>query len=391
MKTPFLSICTLAIITTTILLFSCSKSSDNTTPPSCTDGIQNQGELGVDCGGPCTPCTNLTNHLVFEKYIGAASTNEFGNSIIQLANGGYMIAGSTLYKTDTAGVGAVFTNINCYSVMTTADNNYIVAGAVAGNYYKIGSTGVPIWTKTVSANALLNFIYQTPADGGNIGVGRYINSLMVVKTDASGNILWSKQMSDTSEGREIRQTTEGGYIIVGTKVSGANHDSDFMAYKLDAAGNLLWVKNFGLAGTTEKGYSVKATADGGCIMAGVSSTGNGDLQLIKLDAAGNTKWSNTYGSASQPDYGYSVQVTADGGYIAAGLTYSYGVGVPAASNALVVKVDANGMAQWTESYGGTGNEWATCIQQTSDKGFVLTGYGNYNGSKADMYLVKMKF
>ncbi len=28
--------------------------------PSCFDGIQNQGEEGVDCGGPCRPCTTLT-------------------------------------------------------------------------------------------------------------------------------------------------------------------------------------------------------------------------------------------------------------------------------------------------------------------------------------------
>src|SRR5690606_2026481 len=27
--------------------------------PSCSDGIQNQGETGVDCGGPCpNPCTD---------------------------------------------------------------------------------------------------------------------------------------------------------------------------------------------------------------------------------------------------------------------------------------------------------------------------------------------
>jgi len=30
-----------------------------TTPPTptCSDGIQNQGETGIDCGGPCTACT----------------------------------------------------------------------------------------------------------------------------------------------------------------------------------------------------------------------------------------------------------------------------------------------------------------------------------------------
>ena len=28
-------------------------------PPTCTDGIQNQGEAGIDCGGPCPACTDI--------------------------------------------------------------------------------------------------------------------------------------------------------------------------------------------------------------------------------------------------------------------------------------------------------------------------------------------
>ena len=30
-------------------------------PATCSDGIQNQGETGVDCGGPCPPCTLYTH------------------------------------------------------------------------------------------------------------------------------------------------------------------------------------------------------------------------------------------------------------------------------------------------------------------------------------------
>ncbi len=33
---------------------------DNTPAATCSDGIQNQGETGIDCGGPCTSCpTNV--------------------------------------------------------------------------------------------------------------------------------------------------------------------------------------------------------------------------------------------------------------------------------------------------------------------------------------------
>jgi len=40
--------------------------------PTCTDGIQNQGETGIDCGGPCAPCpctgTNVTVSITFDNY-----------------------------------------------------------------------------------------------------------------------------------------------------------------------------------------------------------------------------------------------------------------------------------------------------------------------------------
>lgn len=36
--------------------------------PSCTDGIQNQGETGIDCGGPCSPCAPPSNTLLLAAY-----------------------------------------------------------------------------------------------------------------------------------------------------------------------------------------------------------------------------------------------------------------------------------------------------------------------------------
>lgn len=47
----------------------------NDTPPSnesCNDGIQNQGETGIDCGGPCAPCQEPCNlNLVCEYRVNA--------------------------------------------------------------------------------------------------------------------------------------------------------------------------------------------------------------------------------------------------------------------------------------------------------------------------------
>ncbi len=46
-----------------LLLASCSKSLDEATA-TCFDGIQNQGETAIDCGGPCTgACPTCTDGI----------------------------------------------------------------------------------------------------------------------------------------------------------------------------------------------------------------------------------------------------------------------------------------------------------------------------------------
>ena len=48
------------------LAFVASCSDDDSIPtndPTCTDGIQNGDETGVDCGGSCTPCSSATQDL----------------------------------------------------------------------------------------------------------------------------------------------------------------------------------------------------------------------------------------------------------------------------------------------------------------------------------------
>ncbi len=63
--------------------------------PSCTcdDGILNQGEEGVDCGGPCPnvcpPCTNLTLNLVLDDYPEETSWRVELNGAIVASGGSY--------------------------------------------------------------------------------------------------------------------------------------------------------------------------------------------------------------------------------------------------------------------------------------------------------------
>ncbi|MFZ8835352.1 MAG: T9SS type A sorting domain-containing protein [Candidatus Caldipriscus sp.] len=134
-------------------------------------------------------------------------------------------------------------------------------------------------------------------------------------------------------------------------------------------------------------YSVQQTSDGGYIVAGYTGSfgaGGWDIFLIKTYANGNVEWAKTYGGTGD-DWAYSVQQTSGGGYIVAGYTWSFGAG----SDILLIKTDADGNIQWAKTYGGTNKDGATSVQQTSDGGYILAGWTySFSADGASIFLIK---
>ena len=154
------------------------------------------------------------------------------------------------------------------------------------------------------------------------------------------------------------------------------------------APDTLWTRTYGGA-NDEIGYSVQQTSDEGYIIAGFTRSfgaGDQDVYLIKTDSKGDTLWTKTYGGIGD-EYGRSVQETSDKGFIITGTTNSYGAGV---WDVYLIKTDSLGDTLWTKTYGGIYSDGGCSVQQTNDAGYIIVGYIRpYATDIRYIYLIKI--
>lgn len=370
------------------------------------DSNSNDGDVSGNHGNQDFWIVKLdgSGNIQWQKSLGG-TLREIANSVQQTQDGGYILAGTSISLD-----GDVTGNL--------LETNFWIV--------KLNSTGNIQWQKTLGGNGQdrANAIQQT-SDGGYIVVGEtsspdgdvtgYHSNIdyWIVKLDSLGNIQWQKALggSLSDRGYSVQQVSDGGYIVAGDSTSSdgdvtVNHGAqDFWIVKLNSTGNILWQKSLG--GTlNDSAKSIQQTSDGGYIVAGETNSTNGnvvgnhgtfDYWITKLDSNGNLQWQKTLGGSSY-DFIGSIDQTFDNGYIIAGssmssngdLTENHGI-----YDYWVVKINAAGTLQWQKSLGGSQNENANAIQQTSDGGYIVAGsatsnnddvMGNHGGS--DFWIVK---
>lgn len=330
-------------------------------------------------------------------------------------------------------------NANC--VRQTSDGGYIIAGSsnstdgdVSGNHgdadywiVKLSSAGSIEWQQSLGGS---NFEYAfsiaetasgqyvvagyTYSSNGDVTGFHGSNDYWIVKLSVSGAIIWQKCFGGAFyEGTQsFQQTTDGGFIIAGGSNSSdgdvtANYgNADYWIIKLDTAGSIVWQKNFG-GSDYEGAYSVQQTSDGGYIIAGNSSStngditvnhGNNDIWIIKLNSSGSLLWQKSFGGSAD-DYAYSIKQTSDGGYIVAGSSNSTDGDITAShgnDDAWMIRLNASGNLIWQKCFGGSQNDYAYSVSQTNDGGYIMAGYtestdGDVSGNHgfSDYWIIKM--
>jgi hypothetical protein len=331
---------------------------------------------------------------------------QWARVVQQTSEGGYVLTCVpwTLLKVDDMGnrQWEYSYNLDCFHIVQTQDGGYALTGYQNDSLLlvKTDENGIILWTRTYggSPSDEGDCLQQTP-DGGYIILGyrqydkveKDSTFLWLIRTDSMGDTIWTFTRYD-ADGRFVIVTADSGYVVTGnTEHLDVAVDMDILLFKVDDEGNLEWEKTYGW-GRHDVAHSVYQTSDGGYALFGWTRsfrppTDEGsDFLIFKTDEEGDSMWMQIYGD-TDVNYAYSGQQTIDDGYVVLGTTTARGAGE---SDIWLVRMNSAGDTLWTRTYGGPMREKGYFIQQTSDTGYIFTGYTESFGAGAwDAWLVKV--
>jgi hypothetical protein len=269
---------------------------------------------------------------------------------------------------------------------------------------KADSVGKELWRRNLaladsSYYSAFTSVVETD-NGGYIATGRSWDNvsayqMLVARFTSDGNLLWQKKYGGSGDdaGYEIIEDAKGGFVIVGWSASN-NGDvtlnkggNDVWVLKIDEAGNIVWSKLYG-GSDIDQGYSVVQANDFGFIVAGTTSSTNGDLSginssggagawLFKTDNTGNFIWKNVYRGQLGNSSFHAVKIANDNSVILTGTDY---ITSPPGSQfsynleLLVAKASMqNGSIIWAKTFGGMESDYGYSIQPLLDNSILVSG------------------
>ncbi|NQV02962.1 MAG: T9SS type A sorting domain-containing protein [Bacteroidia bacterium] len=341
-------------------------------------------------------------------------------SILQTPDGGYLITGSCvpngmisaidvlLLKTDDEG------NISWtkyfdkgyveegHSLDYTSDGGYIIGGRHVPFLnppdtlkcdtwiLKINADGDTLWSRTIddTESDYCTSIRET-SDNGFILAGtvdskhayppncyldinnHYTSKARLIKTDDQGYTQWSKTYLEGSYGSWVESTSDGGYVMVGTVVSG--QQTNILLIKTDATGDTLWTRLIGATDSIEFGRCVRELPDGYIVAGHCGVTSGSDLCdgiLVKTTLTGEILWKKKMGGIHGDSWNM-IEVTQDGGFFLIGITNAewyihYG-------DMWVSRTNASGNILWEDIFDILGSDYAWCGIQNTTGNYIVAG------------------
>ena len=320
---------------------------------------------------------NPEGDTLWTKVYGYESGYDNARHVEKSSDGGYIIVGKTDYGTLSVKESEVW-------------------------LLKTDESGDTLWTKTFNFSNYGDYGYwvQETSDGGYILTGETgvldptdaTTNLFLIKTDSVGNTDWEKVYGgpEGDEGSCVLETSNGGYLVAGH--SNTEGGGGIWLLRTDETGDTLWTRGFKLTSSRQ----IIQTSDQGYVIIGSvhrSDPYESDVFILRIDSLGNQVWLRTYGGDDY-DWGYDGEQTADGGYIIVATTESFAHDPHAdATDVWLLKTDSLGDTLWTRFYG---ENWVTAgasMAITPDNGYIMTGltrdWEGVNTGLRDIWIMKV--
>jgi hypothetical protein len=315
--------------------------------------------------------TNFTGNIIWDKAYGGDEIN-WAEDFISTKDKGYAIAG----------------------YMTVPENNDYNLMLI-----KVDSLGHLQWMKDYGGSNwdLGHSLVETPDSGFIIAgetfsYGNGNNDVFLIRTDKNGDSLWSKYYGGANEdiGYDINTCHDGNYIITGITNSFGKGGYDVYLLKTDASGDTLWTRTFGDT-LDDKAFAGIETKDHGFALAGSTLNFGAkamDGMLLKIDSTGSKEWLRFYGGTENEEFYDVIQNNQNQNFFMAGYTETYGYA--GTKDFYMVMADPGGWFIFGKTFGGDWTDVAYSCITTSDKGYAAIGSTESMGpGLSNILLVKM--
>lgn len=330
--------------------------------------------------------------LLWIKTTGIAAGQSQGTGIIigkddYLYITGYFFDTLLLEKT-------VLTSIGNQDVfLTKYDLNGGIQWAVSG-----GGTGSNL-SRSVSVDKISGNIYITGSFSGTAHFGSKEvktvggDDIFLISYDPSGSVLWAKNFGSAKDdaGFGVTCSNTGDVVLTGAFSDTANFGgkkliakgrTDIFIAKYNSEGDLQWVQQ---AGDTAYGDKPAIVTDntGNIYVTGrfyfntpgvvPGCDGIGNIYIAKYSKTGVKQWMKCAGNGGE-ESGDAIAVDSSGYiYVTGGYDFTINFGSGKILNsglidAFIVKFNSDGVAQWTDHAGSTGDDYGTSL--------ALDGTGN---------------
>jgi hypothetical protein len=381
--------------------------------PSCIDGVQNQGETGIDCGGPCAPCATCNDGIQNQGESGIDCSGPCDPCV-----GGVHVWSRGLGSSNTATGFGVWESVT--AVATDAAGNVYATGSINGTtdfgggpiniaggddvfVVKYDAAGGFVWARVFGTWTNEYALGIAVGEAGDVHVtGRFAGTvsfggpaltalgfedIFVVKLDTNGAFVWSQRFGlgpqTSNEGRTIALDGAGNVFV-----GGVEHTSGFVAM-LSPAGVTLWTKL--VAGTTVYVNGVASTPSGDVVACGqyrgAVDFGGGPLPsagayanafVVRLSGVGAQVWAHAYASGTGHVGGGAVTVDSLGDVVAAGTfsgTVDFGGGPQLGSpSSYLLKLDGAGAFLWNQVFFAQGGMGIRAVATDSQRNVLFGGY-----------------